>query len=355
MDNKFMDINQVERYVLNQLTEEELATFRGHLMFDETLRKQVVETKMLMTALATIGGAGNTSPSSKTPIAVANSNGKQMLRAAALAGTLLISGLMYYNWSVPKVSNLENKEIKENIFIEEKAPEKKIEVVPAQQEVIREEPTIERKLPKQKKTEVEPVQKIDKQRQEDKEDTRIFASNNSQPKTEKNHVDKEEVIFMSPKFFENDDDGIIAFAQKEEEVNPFIEDAIENSATKGRTGLVQIEGFENGMSLAINKNNAVEIKLKGAIETKTGSNKIYSFKLFNNNTEAFIANIPLYQEHLKSILYGVNSFDFAIDFKIELEPGLYYFTIEEDVDNEQDMIYAGKFYIYAGKFHVEKN
>ena len=48
MDNKLTETELVERYVLHQLNDEELALFRGRLMFDEPLRKQVVETKALM-------------------------------------------------------------------------------------------------------------------------------------------------------------------------------------------------------------------------------------------------------------------------------------------------------------------
>ena len=140
---------------------------------------------------------------------------------------------------------------------------------------------------------------------------------------------------------------------EEEEVNEFIEDAITNSTTKSSIGIVKIKNFENSQVIKRNKNSAISLDLEGTIDTKASNNKKYIFKLFDNNTDAFINNTPKFQEHLKPLLLGTEQYDFKVETQIELKPGLYYFTIEEEVNDDQDMIYAGRFYVSAGKFHVE--
>ena len=44
----------IERYVLKQLSEDELLEFRGAMMFDSELRQQVVQQKKVFHALQTI-------------------------------------------------------------------------------------------------------------------------------------------------------------------------------------------------------------------------------------------------------------------------------------------------------------
>ena len=96
MDNTFIKDDVIERYVLNQLNDEELATFRGQLMFDENLRKQVVETKMLMQGLAAIASEGIVTNSNSTITATPATRSNTPLRAAMIIGLLLLAGMTYY-------------------------------------------------------------------------------------------------------------------------------------------------------------------------------------------------------------------------------------------------------------------
>ena len=350
MDNKFLKDDLIERYVLNQLNDEELATFRGQLMFDETLRKQVVETKMLMNGLATIAGESiisNPSSASKV-VQMPASNNRTMLRAAMVIGVLMLAGLSYYFYNSSTTSTTASssaqEEIQENveppIQVDEESPEEENAVEPSTNE-----------------TDVEKV--------EEKPKERIFAegkTKRSSKKSTKVEDEEPEMVFGIGNTSSNDN-GAVSFFEEEivsgmvdtgtEEVNEFIEDAITNSTTKSRIGIVKIKNFQNSDVLKRNKYNAVELDFEGTIDTKASNNKKYVFKLFNNNKDAFISNTPLYKEALQPLLLGTEQYDFKIEENIELKPGLYYFTIEEEVDSDQDMIYAGRFYVSAGKFHVK--
>ncbi len=343
MDNRFLKSDLTERYVLNQLNDEELANFRGQLMFDEVLRKQVVETKMLMNGLATIAGKSViTNPVSTSKVVQMLTSNNRILRAAMVVGVLMLAGLSYHFYNSSTTSATASSSIKEE-------PKENIEIPIQVDEVSAEEEN--------------PTEPSSNDVDEKKVEPRIFASaEKTTPSklTAKVEVKEEKIVFgsaltlasnSSTDFFEEEEN--LGFAQEEEEVNEFIEDAITNSTTRSSIGIVKIKNFENSEVLARDKYNAVKLDLKGTIDTKAGNNKKYIFKVFDNNTDAFINNTPKFQEHLKPLLLGTEQYDFKVETQIELKPGLYYFTIEEEVNDDQDMIYAGRFYVSAGKFHVE--
>lgn len=353
MDNKFLKDDLIERYVLNQLNDQELANLRGQLMFDEELRKQVVETKMLMNGLATIAGESiisNPSSASKV-VQMPASNNRIMLRAAMVIGVLMLAGLTYYFYdssiASTTASSSPQEKIKENVDIPTQVGE-----TDADENIAREKEPETTKDAKEKEEETKPTK------------PRIFAGNlkkenSTKPTVEVEENPEEEMTFGSAPslannrndFFPSDEN--LGYAASDEEVNEFIEDAITNSTTKSRIGIVKIKNFQNSDVLKRNQHNAVALNFEGTIDTKASNNKKYVFKLFNNNKDAFISNTPLYKEPLKPLLLGTEQYDFKIEENIELKPGLYYFTIEEEVNNDQDMIYAGRFYVSAGKFHVK--
>ena len=114
MDNRFLKDDLIERYVLNQLNEEELANFRGQLMFDEALRKQVVETKMLMNGLATIAGKSViTNPASTSKVVQMPTSNNRMLRAAMVVGVLMLAGLSYHFYNSSTTSTTVSSSIQE--------------------------------------------------------------------------------------------------------------------------------------------------------------------------------------------------------------------------------------------------
>ena len=103
-----MNKNLIERYVLHQLNEDELALFRGQLMFDEGLRKQVVETKMLIKSLQAVANAGAVPPKVTTqPVATTNSRQFMLRAAAVVVGVLLIGSMTYYWSSTNQTGNLD--------------------------------------------------------------------------------------------------------------------------------------------------------------------------------------------------------------------------------------------------------
>jgi hypothetical protein len=349
MDNTFLKDDLIERYVLNQLNDEELANFRGELMFDENLRQQVVETKMLIRGLATIAGEGSiASPPSTSKVIPAPTPNYTLLRAAMVIGAIFLAGLTYYFYFSYDATDTTSSAKEEKQETNDTAIPKTDESSSLENETIKES----------SKDQTAPIK-------EEKEKPRIFASNTpnkkASTKPEKEIVvnGDEEIVFglgnpaKAPVNFFEEEEGNLGYAQTDEVVNKFIEDAITNSTTKSKIGTVKIKNFENSKTIARNKNKAISLNIEGSIDTKASNNKKYVFKLFDNNTEAFIDNTPLTQEYLKPLLLGVEKYDFKIDMLIQLEPGLYYFTIEEQVNDDQDMIYAGRFYVSAGKFFVE--
>ena len=72
------------------------------------------------------------------------------------------------------------------------------------------------------------------------------------------------------------------------------------------------------------------------------------FKIYTNKSNEYEDNIPKYQEHL-TVNQNEGDLSFDIDFKIDLPQGLYYYTIEELIEGEQDMIYANRIIVQNRK------
>lgn len=345
MDNKLTETELVERYVLHQLNDEELALFRGRLMFDEPLRKQVVETKALMKNLQMIAksdGFGAPIKTSTATTAINSSWSRQrLLRVTAVAaGIVLIAmiALRQNTASEEKVTIQKEKAVpKIEQAIDENTP------IANEMENAEEEVTAPVKIvtPKSEETQKNQQSKptIAKPSEESDEDERIFAEASPRKSSIDLSALAEEEMSMSSG---NSNMGFADNQAVKYPQNEYLEDAIANSISKSSAINVLMKEQEAN-SFEKDKNGAIHIAYNGSIETKAKKSQ-YRFKIFTNDMDEYLDNMPKYQEHLMTSKVE-NNYTFQLDFKIDLPKGLYYYIIEEQVNDEYDMIYANKFIV----------
>ncbi|MGB0863836.1 MAG: hypothetical protein ACPG19_11110 [Saprospiraceae bacterium] len=349
MDNKLIETDLVERYVLNQLSDEELALFRGRLMFDETLRKQVVETKMLINNLQTIAkGNGFGAPKTSTaPTAINSGWSKQrILSAAAIAAGIVLITMVAIKRNTTSTDTISTQKIEISpnteqaidkvtpIASQTKKEEKEEKEVKASKEVAT--PKVEKaksvKTKQNKTTIATPSDDVDN------DEERIFAQSSPSKSIDLSALEEEAMSSGSPSMGFADNQA----AYDDYPKNEFLEDVITNSTSKSSAvNVILKEGKEN--SFVKDKNGAIDIVYHGMIETKA-KNSQYRFKIFTNDMDEYLDNMPKYQTHLKTSKVE-NKDNFDLDFKIDLPKGLYYYIIEEEVNGEYDMIYANKFIV----------
>lgn len=349
MDNKLIETDLVERYVLHQLNDEELALFRGRLMFDEALRKQVVETKTLMSNLQAIAkGSGFGAPiKTSTATAITINSGwsrKRLLRVTAVAAGVVLIAIMALK---------QNTASEENVTIQKEKTLPKIEQAidkntPIANEVEKaEEVTAPAKtgIPKSEKT--QPNQKtrqskptiVKPSEEEPMYDENIFAEASPKKKLiDVSALEEEEELMSSG----SPSMGFVDNQVTEYPQNEYLEDAIANSISKSSAINVLMKE-QKANSFVKDENGAIHIAYNGNIETKAKKSQ-YRFKIFTNDMDEYLDNMPKYQEHLTTSKME-NNYSFKINFKIDLPKGLYYYIIEEQVKGEYDMIYANKFIV----------
>lgn len=324
MDNKLIDRGLVERYVLNQLGDEELALFRGQLMFDEELRKEVVRTKMLLGGLQTIAAQAGITPSSSSTTGLFST---QIIgRAAAVIGALLLIGGLAYFWST---SNNTNTNTKEEIS------------APAANQVTPTPNTT---------TTIEDNQEESHQKRDNSKTVKPADQSKSNPKPKEKKDKDDDLIFASSKkdFIDiefsstYDNEPSLGFADIAFAQNDYLEDAIDNSILKSDSPIVNLQLNRKDGKFKLDKNNKIELGIDCQILTKI-PNANYTLKFYSNKEEDFVENLPKHQHIIKTkkISDGIK---FHLDFKIKMPKGLYYYIIEEEFQvGEGDMIHVGKF------------
>lgn len=334
MDSKLISTKEnrqdlVERYVLQQLNDDELALFRGQMMFDERLRQEVIQTKALLGAIQTVA-LGQQPAKTALPLASTGISIRKVLVGVGVGLAILAAGSVYYLNSsqtdrtekqnnIPAIDDINN--VKSNV------PEVKTS------EPVNNANTIDQNNTTQENTS-SPTQTIEPQ-------TPVAKDSTTTP--------DEEIIFAaaSPsKKVITDFDEEMAFAESpsmasnETNKNEYLEDVISSSETKSETIIANVK-LNDISNLSKNKNGAVYVNCTGNI--LNGKSKTFIFKIFTNNTQEYLDSMPKYQEHFQTLPNAPKAFDLKV--KIDLPVGLYYYVIEEEGEFGNDMIFAGKFLV----------
>jgi len=317
MDNKLIDSDVVERYVLNQLGDDELALFRGRMMFDEGLQKEVVQTKMMLNGLKSIATQTGVASQPSSPTGFFST--KILSRAVAAIGTVILIGSLAYFWNN---SSDTNNNPKEEIIAPTENKDRITPTVPAEiDDKPDEQPIIDKVENAEPAPKAKPTPKTKK-----KEEGLIFASSSKKVIEFSDVYEEDEMLGY----------GNIAFAE-----NAFLEDAIDNSTLKSDSPVVILQLNREDHKFQLDKKNKIELALKGQILTKT-PNSNYILKFYSNKEADYMDDLTKYKERLtvKKIKGGVS---FKLDLKIRMPEGLYYYVIEEEKSKDEgDMIHAGK-------------
>ena len=288
MTRKYIKENNIiEQYLLNKISDEERKAFRVALLFDETLRQEVEDTRFLYQQIKQLKPQD-----SSASIDNGNPKKNKWLISLFVLGALFIGFFIYTNFIKKEVEvklPIEETSIKEEILKENNEPQK---------ESVKEKmQSIEGKI--NDTTPVTP-EKVD------------LPIDLNQP-----------------------------IAAADVESHPYL-DQFTNGAYRNSKDKLEISMPTANKVLKL-KNGKVQINLKGKLFIETMPEKErFVIRLFSNKKEDFDNFKPILSLspsiEKRNDHYELNSVSI-----VPLKEGLYYFIIE---DNEiEDMIYVGKFQV----------
>ena len=285
MKRKYIeDNNIVEKHLLNKLSDEERKAFRAALLFDEELRQEVEDTRLLHQQIKQL--------KPQTGISSNKLNKKIWLIFAFIIGALLIS-FFYYNTTLKK--EVETKSTIESSSSNEESNNQNLD---AQKGNLEEETPNVEEIPNN----TAPVPPVKTEEQ----------PNINQP-----------------------------IAAADIAPHPYL-DQFTRSAVRNNETLVEVNNPKQGQTIELKEGKA-KIEVKGRFITKKEvSNKRYTIRLFSNKKADFDAFKPIISVY-PTLRKSSDGYEFNAQNIVPFKRGLYYFVIEDT--KLENMVYVGKFFV----------
>lgn len=286
MDKQYIKENNIiDQYLRQELADDERQAFRVALLFDEELRQEVEDTRLLFQQLQGTASA-LTSPQSKNWL-------KWLLGALALGIILSLGYWMPASWfeQEPAPSMTTPMDSSKMEGPSQRIPTKEVETQPEKDRVPEEAPasTLPKASPKPK--------------------AKLKKTEPSQP-----------------------------IAAADSKPHPYL-DQFTKAGFRSNGSTVRIRSPKMGQILPL-KNGKIELHIEGTLALEEAPDEErFVIRLFSNKKADFDDFKPLFSGYPTLRAKGAE-YELYLSQTLELSPGLYYFILEDNAI--EDMIYVGK-------------
>lgn len=286
MDKQYIKDNKlVERYLRQELTDEERQAFRVALLFDEGLQQEVEETRFLFQNLQRLKV-----PNEETKTA------KPKPWFGWLMGALAVVAFVGFVYLINRSGDETKAKPSMEIPVESSKRETPIQAAPTQEveTAPEEEPTVQPAEPQEKSEKTSPRPK---------------APQSPQP-----------------------------IAKADTSVHPYLDQFTRGSLRSNESSL-SIRSPKIGETLP-SENEKIKLSVQGILSIdEAPERERFIIRLFSNKEADFYDFKPIFSIR-PSFRKSGNDYEMSSDTLVSLAAGLYYFTVEDK--ETEDMIYVGK-------------